>query len=106
MPVIPSDIGDWWGCPNMGFEGVESIGNSTGILSFWDTSNFQKIVVIKPRYLLFVVGYWSGISGETIFVNVYAPQAPAEKRLLWSNLLNFMSSRPGNWILFGDFNVV
>lgn len=28
------------------------------------------------------------------------------KKNLWDNLLNLMKSRPGNWVLFGDFNAV
>lgn len=46
-----------------------------------------------------------GLLGETILVNVYVPQAPSEKKVLWNDLLN-LRSRPGNWVIFGDFNTI
>ncbi|KAL4560863.1 hypothetical protein LXL04_033019 [Taraxacum kok-saghyz] len=66
----------------------------------------QEIAVIKSRHFLAVVGYWRGIVGETILVNVYGPQAPTDKKTFWQNLLNLMNSRTDTWIFFGDFNAV
>ncbi|KAL4583319.1 hypothetical protein LXL04_007889 [Taraxacum kok-saghyz] len=103
---IPPNIGDWWGIQNLGIDYVESIGNSGGIISFWDRGIFQEITTIKSRHFLAIVGYWAGITGETIMLNVYAPQSPTEKKILWQNISNLIHSRPGNWIIFGDFNAV
>ncbi len=39
-------------------------------------------------------------------VNVYAPQAPAQKQALWVELNLEMGKRHGIWVLLGDFNAV
>lgn len=106
LSSVSSDIGDWWGSSDVEYEAVSSIGKSGGIISFWDKNLFQVITTIKSNHFLAAVGYWNGILGETIIVNVYAPQSPSEKKNLWNNLRNLMNSRVGNWIIFGDFNVV
>ncbi|KAL4565980.1 hypothetical protein LXL04_030088 [Taraxacum kok-saghyz] len=93
--------GSYLNNPSSGFTGIQG-----GIISFWDPSVFHVSLVIKNHFFLAVAGNWNGIWGETIFVNVYAPQAPAKKRSLWDKLLNLVNSRHGNWIFLGDFNAV
>ncbi|XP_023744571.1 uncharacterized protein LOC111892750 [Lactuca sativa] len=44
--------------------------------------------------------------GLTIIANIYGPQSPHEKKTLWRDLIQIMQNWPGNWLLFGDFNVV
>ncbi|KAL4589627.1 hypothetical protein LXL04_002535 [Taraxacum kok-saghyz] len=106
LPDVPVNISDWWGDANVGFEFVNSVGLSGGLMTFWDNSLFQLVDVIRSRNFLALVGYWAGIAGETILVNVYAPQPPREKRDLWAKIQNLMISRPGTWVVFGDFNAV
>ncbi|KAL4561065.1 hypothetical protein LXL04_033227 [Taraxacum kok-saghyz] len=65
-----------------------------------DYSCYQVPVLYGGRRIL----EW--VPGETIFVNIYAPQAPADNKELCDKLLNLMASRSGNKILFGDFNAV
>ncbi|KAL4561276.1 hypothetical protein LXL04_033440 [Taraxacum kok-saghyz] len=103
---LPIDIGKWWGNSSVGIDFAEAVGLLGGLISFWDRNVFQHILSIKSRFFLACVGYWNGVPGETILVNVYAPQAPADKRELWSKLHLLMASRSGTWILFGDFNAV
>lgn len=67
---IPPNIGDWWGRNDCCFEFFESIGRSGGMICFWDRSLFQVLIVVKSRHFMAVMGYWNGIVGETIFVNV------------------------------------
>lgn len=95
--VSSTVIEQCWGSSDFDFEWVESYGFSGGLVSFWDINFFQKIASIKNRHFLAVVGYCNGIIGETIVVNVYAPQDLGEKKLMWDNLLNLISSRPGTW---------
>ena len=102
----PSDICNWWGNMEVSFDYINSIGQSGGIISFWDTSVFQATTVIKNQSFLAIAGNWHGVLGETIVVNVYAPQAPAEKRIVWDRITNLMNSRQGTWIVLGDFNAV
>ncbi|KAL4587663.1 hypothetical protein LXL04_000535 [Taraxacum kok-saghyz] len=79
--ILPS-ITNWWDDSDVGVEFVGSIGLSGGLMTFWDKKMFQLIDVIKNRNFLALVGYWDGIVGETILVNVYAPQPPREKKEL------------------------
>ncbi|GKB65918.1 RNA-directed DNA polymerase, eukaryota, reverse transcriptase zinc-binding domain protein, partial [Tanacetum coccineum] len=39
-------------------------------------------------------------------LNMYAPQDDRKKQELWRLILQFMASKPGNYFIFGDFNVV
>ena len=103
---IPPEFYNWWDSQNIGRDHVAYEGLSGGLLCMWDKQLFQDIAVLKSRNCLIVVGYWKDIPGETIFANIYAPQSQADKRVLWNSLTNLMRSRPGNWIIFGDFNAV
>lgn len=38
--------------------------------------------------------------------NVYAPQDKQKKKELWNYMTMFMSQNQGDYIVFGDFNVV
>ena len=62
------EICNWWGTTDVSYDFVNSIGQSGGIISFWDTSVFQAITVIKNRHFLAVVGNWHGFTGETILL--------------------------------------
>ncbi|KAL4575851.1 hypothetical protein LXL04_011938 [Taraxacum kok-saghyz] len=95
LDSLPSDIGDWSGDRNLGMEFVPSVGKSGGMISFWDKSLFQDIAVIKSRFFLAVVGYWKRLVGETILVNIYAPQVNSEKKLHWRKLRDLINSRRG-----------
>ncbi|GJV36141.1 RNA-directed DNA polymerase, eukaryota, reverse transcriptase zinc-binding domain protein [Tanacetum coccineum] len=39
-------------------------------------------------------------------LNVYAPRDDRKKHELWRLILQFMAFKPGNYFIFGDFNVV
>ncbi|KAL4592668.1 hypothetical protein LXL04_005671 [Taraxacum kok-saghyz] len=99
---IPPEFCNWWDTPNLGMDHMASEGLSRGLCCMSDKQLFQDIVVIKSRNYMVV----KDTSAETMFANIYAPQSLADKRTLWHNLSNLMISRPGKWILFGDFNAV
>ncbi|KAK1431384.1 hypothetical protein QVD17_07841 [Tagetes erecta] len=44
------------------------------------------------------------MTGTLNVANVYAPQAPADKRLLWDDLRSTIDGMQGEWVLMGDFN--
>ena len=100
------DLSASWGDDDFDFDSVDAVGRSGGVISIWEKGKFQKIATIKDRFFLAVAGYWNGVLGETIFVNVYAPQELSEKKLLWTKIANLIDSRTGNWIVLGDFNSV
>lgn len=53
-----------------------------------------------------VKGKWKGVTGDMVFVNVYAPNM-ADKRInLWNRLLALINSTEAAWCLCGDFNEV
>ncbi|GJX27138.1 putative RNA-directed DNA polymerase, eukaryota, reverse transcriptase zinc-binding domain protein [Tanacetum coccineum] len=90
--------------------------------------NFTKIVSLAPEersdvvlygycqaiesklnstsIVLVVEGEWSYKSLKCFMLNVYAPQDDRMKQELWRLILQFMTSNPGNYFIFGDFNVV
>nr|KAJ0217194.1 hypothetical protein LSAT_V11C300153710 [Lactuca sativa] len=100
------DVGGCWDSNNFGHATVDSTGRSGGILSIWDESLFNVMEVIKSRHFLITIGQWKGLHGRTIFANVCGPHSIPEKRTLWENLSKIMNKNQGNWIIFGDFNVV
>lgn len=59
---------------------IHAIGRSGGLLSLWDNKLYKVKDVIKSRDYLITIGSWVGILGETIFANVYIPQASSEKK--------------------------
>ncbi|GKE98183.1 RNA-directed DNA polymerase, eukaryota, reverse transcriptase zinc-binding domain protein, partial [Tanacetum coccineum] len=83
-----------------------SIGKSGGLLTVWDPSCFYKAHVTAMDNVLVVEGEWSFKSLKCFMLNVYAPQDDRKKQELWRLILHFMASNPGNYFIFGDFNVV
>lgn len=51
-------------------------------------------------------GDWVPFNVHCYMVNVYAPQDLEGKQLLWDYLRSFIRRHRGNYIIFGDFNVV
>lgn len=95
-----------WDSSDFDFAGVDSTGRSGGLICIWNKSLFSKTEVIASRYFLIIMGNWCGIEGYINFVNVYGPQPIPDKRAVWEELLSIIRSKPGKWVLFGDFNVV
>lgn len=81
------NVNGCWDSSDYDFEGVNATGRSGGLLSIWNTNCFQKSKVLKSRYYLIIIGKWIGVTGNTIFANIYGPQAPVDKRLLWQELI-------------------
>nr|KAJ0222743.1 hypothetical protein LSAT_V11C200067800 [Lactuca sativa] len=99
------DVTRCWGNNDLDFKVAQPQGKSGGLLCIWDPKTFIKSNTFSSRYFIAVSGQWSGFPGNTTLVNIYAPQTITDKRELWKELLNFKSS-DGNWVFFGDFNVV
>ncbi|PWA61274.1 RNA-directed DNA polymerase, eukaryota [Artemisia annua] len=88
------------------FEYVNSIGNSGGILSVWDTNFFSKDQVLKYTNFLLVSGMLADRKSRMNFLNVYAPQNNPDKRNLGEKISRVIQAGQGWWIIFGDFNAV
>lgn len=95
-----------WDSHEFDSAGVNSTGRSGGLICIWNKSLFTKTEIISSRSFLIVIGNWRGIDGYMNFVNVYGPQSVPDKREVWEELLSIIRSKPGKWVIFGDFNVV
>ncbi|KAI3749679.1 hypothetical protein L2E82_20295 [Cichorium intybus] len=80
-----------WNDSEFDCEGVNANGRSGGLMSIWNKDIFKKTEVIKGQNYLIVIGEWKNIDGKTIFVNIYGPQSPSDKRALWSKILEFIN---------------
>ncbi|GJS28227.1 RNA-directed DNA polymerase, eukaryota, reverse transcriptase zinc-binding domain protein [Tanacetum coccineum] len=49
---------------------------------------------------------WENTVGDCYMINIYGPQDPLAKSMLWNRIQVFMQSNSGNYILFGDMNEV
>nr|GEZ70891.1 hypothetical protein [Tanacetum cinerariifolium] len=90
----------------VGKDSLSFIGASGGIMSIWNSSVSCVEQKLVDRNYLAILGRWSGISRSVGFVNVYAPQANADKEVLWAFLDVLINSLDAIWVIFGDFNAV
>ncbi|XP_023741470.1 uncharacterized protein LOC111889557 [Lactuca sativa] len=67
---------------------------------------FSEREVIKSRRYIITIGNWIATNGDTIFANIYGPHSLCDQKIMWNEILAVKNNKPGNWILFGDFNVV
>ncbi|GKE94254.1 RNA-directed DNA polymerase, eukaryota, reverse transcriptase zinc-binding domain protein, partial [Tanacetum coccineum] len=95
-----------WGNFQFDYAMSPSIGRAGGLLTVWDPTCFHKAHVTAMDNVLVVEGEWSYKSLKCFMLNVYAPQDDRKKQELWRLILQFMTSNPGNYFIFGDFNVV
>ncbi|XP_071705051.1 uncharacterized protein [Rutidosis leptorrhynchoides] len=99
-------VRSFWGNSSFDVATSSARGRSGGLLTIWDPSCFHKNRVLSFNNVLIVDGHLSGSSSPCYILNVYAPQERVAKRQLWSFISDFMSSHPGNYMVFGDFNSV
>ncbi|GJU28730.1 putative RNA-directed DNA polymerase [Tanacetum coccineum] len=88
------------------FAFCSSHGASGGILTIWDSRMFSIDTKFVNKNFLCVVRTWVGITAKVGLLNIYAPQSPALKDQLWSDLEILINAIDAVWIVFGDFNVV
>lgn len=82
-----------------------SSGQSGGILTSWDTRNFQLIHhVITPNWILYK-GITTNTHKQFICINVYAPQDPVAKSVIWDQFNNILTSNDDTPVcIMRDFN--
>lgn len=95
-----------WGDQDFDYEGVDSDERSGGLVLIWNINCFQKKEVIKSNQFIIIVGTWIGIHGDRILASIYGPHDIGDQKILWRKLISIKRSKPGNWVLFGDFNAV
>nr|XP_043619830.1 uncharacterized protein LOC122591636 [Erigeron canadensis] len=95
-----------WNNNPFNVSGVEAQGRSGGIISIWDLSIFKVSNTLKLQNAVVLSGYITGDTTIINIANVYAPQGINEKKDLWDQLGHIKESKPGLWIMLGDFNEV
>ncbi|GKB64193.1 RNA-directed DNA polymerase, eukaryota [Tanacetum coccineum] len=95
-----------WGDSQFDYALVPSSGHSGGIVSIWNPYIFVKRKFISNPNVLIVQGRWLDVKFDIYMVNVYAPQDEEGKQNIWRFITEFMSTNPGHYIIFGDFNSV
>ncbi|XP_071739653.1 uncharacterized protein [Rutidosis leptorrhynchoides] len=95
-----------WGNSQFDYAVSLSRGFSGGIVSIWDPNAFIKDRIWCDDNFVIVKGKWVREDMNVFMVNVYASQPVSEKAALWNKLSAFMSSNVGEYILFGDWNLV
>ena len=101
-----SKIRSMWGNQRFDFAVSCARGRSGGILSVWDPRFFARVRILSCDNYLVVYGTWLSLGINGYMVNVYAPQSGSDKRQVWNSILSFINQNPGEYVLFGDFNVV
>ncbi|KAJ9556364.1 hypothetical protein OSB04_010978 [Centaurea solstitialis] len=93
-----------WGKSNLEYVALDSIGNSSGILTVWDGDLFQLQNSSKMEGYVKVFGLWRGNNSNLGVINVYAPQGVTRKKALWENIAKELQSEPeAAWVVCGDF---
>ncbi|GJS58103.1 RNA-directed DNA polymerase, eukaryota [Tanacetum coccineum] len=100
------DVKLMWGNSNYDFVFSDSLGNSGGILCIWEASVFEKDNVTISDNFIAIYGTWLPCNVKVLFVAIYAPQQPVQKRVLWDYVSMILEQWNGESILMGDFNEV
>lgn len=84
---------------------VDSIGKSGGNLTIWRKELFSPVFSFRGnRFSSFNV-YWKGMN--CYLVNVCASCSIADKRIIWSELIEWKGKCPaGEWMVGGDLNAI
>ncbi|XP_076913004.1 uncharacterized protein LOC143571474 [Bidens hawaiensis] len=99
-------LGQFWGKSAFNFAYVSAIGSAGGLICLWDPGIFSIVDVVKSRHCLIVAGYIPGCEHRLNMVNVHAPNDLAGRRGLWAEIIGYIRSMEGLWVLLGDFNEV
>nr|GEZ30668.1 RNA-directed DNA polymerase, eukaryota [Tanacetum cinerariifolium] len=82
------------------------IGESGGILCMWEASVFKKDYATFFDNFIAIYGTWLPCNTKVLMVNIYAPQQPSARRVLWEYTLHLLDRWNGEAIVMGDFNDV
>nr|GEX27699.1 RNA-directed DNA polymerase, eukaryota, reverse transcriptase zinc-binding domain protein [Tanacetum cinerariifolium] len=81
-------------------------GRSGGLISLWDPNMFVKKDIWCDDAFVIVKGQWKILDGDYFMINIYGPQDPHAKVILWNSIGDFMQQHNGAFVLFGDLNEV
>ncbi|PWA73265.1 RNA-directed DNA polymerase, eukaryota [Artemisia annua] len=95
-----------WGNLTFNYIHSNSVGNSGGILCVWDLNSFTKVSHTLSDYFVIIRGKWLKNDTDIMFVAVYGPHDPRDKRMVWEYLTHVINQWNGNVVVMGDFNEV
>ncbi|CAK8542576.1 unnamed protein product [Lathyrus sativus] len=99
------NVNNMWSIVDKDWLAQNSVGNSGGILSMWNTTRISAFSSFSGKGFLGLHLAWN--NHNLVIINVYAPCDPADKRRLWRDLINIKNNYPDvGWIVGGDFNSV
>ncbi|XP_076953170.1 uncharacterized protein LOC143627172 [Bidens hawaiensis] len=99
-------VNRFWGRSVFEFDSVDAIGRSGGVISIWDPSIFCRTGFVKHRRFMVTSGLIRPLGCLINIFNVYAPNDPGERRILWQDMLMVRGSVTGLCIFLEDFNEV
>ncbi|CAK8531153.1 unnamed protein product [Lathyrus sativus] len=91
-------VNSMWSTVDKNWSAQNSVGNSGGILSMWNTTRISAFSSFSGKGFLGLHLVWN--NHNLVVINVYAPCNPADKRRLWRDLINIKSNfHDAGWIL-------
>ncbi|XP_057719723.1 uncharacterized protein LOC130934152 [Arachis stenosperma] len=104
--VTRFDVVKIWGNGCVGWEYVESVGASGGLLLMWDDGFFKMRNCYKSERWLCVEGVLPENNINCTFFLVYGAHTRGEKLAVWEELSYMAGLCPGTCCFFGDFNEI
>lgn len=81
-----------------------SIGNSGGILSMWNTSQFSLREQSVNRYWIAIKGSFPSLNFNCILINIYNPCSISARADVWAEISNYWKTATLPCLIIGDFN--
>ncbi|XP_057451987.1 uncharacterized protein LOC130743775 [Lotus japonicus] len=96
-----------WGDSDFDWRAIPAVNSAGGLLCIWNAKAFAVEEVVQGGGFLGLVGVWTANHHRCVIVNIYFACGLADKRALWSSLLEWRQQcQDPSWCLLGDFNAV
>ncbi|KAL8484127.1 hypothetical protein ACS0TY_026721 [Phlomoides rotata] len=96
-----------WGSRPFDWSHQDAERNAGGILTIWNIEVFQKLSEWSCRGMLVVNGLWVEDGSRCTIINVYAPNNPAQRGVLWETIEALADQiRTDKVCIICDFNAI
>ncbi|XP_010680479.1 uncharacterized protein LOC104895616 [Beta vulgaris subsp. vulgaris] len=93
-----------WRSSDIDWSFSPSIGSSGGLLSIWDTTQFEVTDRLVNRYWISLKGTFLSINFECVLINIYNPCTPSAREGVWAEIFDHWKANPKPFLIAGDFN--
>ncbi|XP_016185315.1 uncharacterized protein LOC107626946 [Arachis ipaensis] len=100
------DVVRLWGCDTVGWDYVESVGASGGLLLMWDDLLFKQSNCYKGDGWLCIEGLLTKNNLNCAFCLVYGAHTRREKLIMWEELSYIVGLCQVPFCFMGDFNEI